>query len=258
MDAQALSLREVDEPADAAPPAWYAQRITLEEPESQHRPIVSLDRLRRPTATATAPRRPTSASCTTCWPTVRSGCSASTRCRGRRENLLPYLARLLDVPAAADLSAAARRLLDDIDVPRGIALPFSLQRRFLESSPRIQQAIGKLKMALELDARDVEPLCLELQRLIRSTRMPEALAGEIDSALVSQLAGVRAFVVRSSSNAEDLAGSPPPASTSRSTTSPRPTGSSPASRRSGPPWCPRAASGCASRPGSPSTTATWA
>ncbi|MEV6442365.1 PEP/pyruvate-binding domain-containing protein [Amycolatopsis sp. NPDC051716] len=91
-------------------------------------------------------------------------------------------------------------------MPRGIALPFSLQRRFLESSPRIQQAIGKLKMALELDAREIEPLCVELQGLIRSARLPGALAGEIDSALVSQLAGVRAFVVRSSSNAEDLAG----------------------------------------------------
>ncbi len=162
----------------------------------------------RPTATVTAPRRPTSASCTT------SSACGSQRLLGfyqvprpPRDNLLPYLARLLDVPDGTDLAAAARRLLDDrVRVPRGIALPFSLQQRFLESSPRIQQAIGKLKMALELDAREIEPLCVELQSLIRSARMPGTLAGEIDSALVSQLAGVRAFVVRSSSNAEDLAG----------------------------------------------------
>ncbi|MEV6442364.1 hypothetical protein [Amycolatopsis sp. NPDC051716] len=46
VDAQALSLREVDEPADAAPPAWYAQRVTLEQPEAEHSPIVNLARLR--------------------------------------------------------------------------------------------------------------------------------------------------------------------------------------------------------------------
>jgi hypothetical protein len=42
--------------------------------------------------------------------------------------------------------------------------------------------------------QEIEPLCIELQSLIRSARMPGALAGEIDSALVSQLAGVRTFV----------------------------------------------------------------
>jgi phosphoenolpyruvate synthase/pyruvate phosphate dikinase len=127
--------------------------------------------------------------------------------RPPRENLLPHLAKLLDVPEGSDLTAAARQLLADrVRVPRGIALPFSLQQRFLESSPRIQQAIGKLKMALELNAREVEPLCLELQRLIRVTKVPDHMLHDIDTALVSQLAGVRAFVVRSSSNAEDLAG----------------------------------------------------
>ncbi|MEV6647473.1 PEP/pyruvate-binding domain-containing protein [Amycolatopsis sp. NPDC051371] len=209
VDAQALTLREIDEPATAAPPSWYAQRVTLEEPESERSPIVNLARLRA------ADRYRYGTKAANLGELHHVLAHGSQRLLGfyqvprpPRENLLPYLARLLDVPASgSDLAAAARRLLDDhVRVPRGIALPFSLQRRFLESSPRIQQAIGKLKMALELDAREIEPLCVELQGLIRSARMPGALAGEIDSALVSQLAGVRTFVVRSSSNAEDLAG----------------------------------------------------
>ncbi|WP_410620162.1 PEP/pyruvate-binding domain-containing protein [Amycolatopsis sp. cmx-8-4] len=211
VDARSLTLREVDEPADAAPPSWYAQRVTLEEPESDHSPIVNLARLRA------ADRYRYGTKAANLGELHHVLACGSQRLLGfyqvprpPRENLLPHLAQLLGIPAGAsvaDLSDAARRLLDErIRVPRGIALPFSLQRRFLESSPRIQQAIGKLKMALELDAREIEPLCVELQSLIRSARMPGALAGEIDSALVSQLAGVRAFVVRSSSNAEDLAG----------------------------------------------------
>ena len=211
VDAQSLTLREVDEPAEAAPPAWYAQRVTLEEPESDHSPIANLARLRA------ADRYRYGTKAANLGELHHVLAHGSQRLLGfyqvprpPRENLLPHLAQLLDVPSGAsvaDLTEAARRLLDErVRVPRGIALPFSLQRRFLESSPRIQQAIGKLKMALELDAREIEPLCVELQSLIRSARMPGAMAGEIDSALVSQLSGVRAFVVRSSSNAEDLAG----------------------------------------------------
>ncbi|WIY07035.1 PEP/pyruvate-binding domain-containing protein [Amycolatopsis mongoliensis] len=211
VDDRSLSLREIPEPATATPPSWYAQRVTLEEPESAHSPIVNLTRLRA------SDRYRYGTKAANLGELHHVLAHGSQRLLGfyqvprpPRENLLPYLARLLDVPAGSDvtdLTAAARRLLDErVRVPRGIALPFSLQRRFLESSPRIQQAIGKLKMALELDAREIEPLCVELQSLIRSARMPGALAGEIDSALVSQLAGVRTFVVRSSSNAEDLAG----------------------------------------------------
>jgi hypothetical protein len=211
VDAQSLTLREVDEPAEAAPPSWYAQRVTLEEPESDHSPIANLARLRA------SDRYRYGTKAANLGELHHVLAHGSQRLLGfyqvprpPRENLLPHLAQLLGVSpgsSVTDLAEAARRLLDErVRVPRGIALPFSLQRRFLESSPRIQQAIGKLKMALELDAREIEPLCVELQGLIRAARMPGALAGEIDSALVSQLAGVRAFVVRSSSNAEDLAG----------------------------------------------------
>ncbi|MFD9735426.1 PEP/pyruvate-binding domain-containing protein [Umezawaea sp. NPDC059074] len=204
-----IGLTLVDEPVDLGQrPAWYAQRITLEEPEASYSPIAGLDELRH----HDRHRYGTKAANLGELHHVLAG--GSRRLLGffqvprpPRENLLPHLARLLDVPEDADLTLAARKLLADrVRVPRGIALPFSLQQRFLESSPRVQQAIGKLKMALELDAREVEPLCLELQRLIRTTKIPDHMLHDVDTALVTRLAGVRAFVVRSSSNAEDLAG----------------------------------------------------
>jgi len=189
-------------------PAWYAQRIVLEEPESHTSPITSLDRLRL------HDRHRYGTKAANLGELHHVLAHGSGRLLGfyqvrrpPRENLLPYLAKLLDVPVDADLNDAAIRLLrENIAVPRGIALPFSVQRRFLESSPRVQQAIGKLKMALELDVPDVDRLCLELQRLIRLTRIPDDLREAVDAALVSELGGVRTFVVRSSSNAEDLAG----------------------------------------------------
>ncbi|HKN52593.1 MAG TPA: PEP/pyruvate-binding domain-containing protein [Amycolatopsis sp.] len=207
--AASISVAELDEPAEAAPrPGWYAQRVTLEEPEAAWNPIVNLAALRA------SDRHRYGTKAANLGELHHVLAEGSQRLLGfyqvprpPRDNLLPYLARLLGAAEDADLAAAARRLFDErVRVPRGIALPFSLQRRFLESSPRIQQAIGKLKMALELDAREIEPLCVELQGLIRGAKLPDALAREIDSALVTELAGVRAFVVRSSSNAEDLAG----------------------------------------------------
>ena len=93
-----------------------------------------------------------------------------------------------------------------VQIPRGIAIPFAVQQQFLESSPRIQQTIGKLKMALELNAREIEPLCLSLQQQIREHRMPESMRTYIDGHISEHLSGVSSFVVRSSSNAEDLAG----------------------------------------------------
>lgn len=207
--ASEISLTEIDAPAEAAPrPGWYAQRITLEEPEADYSPIVNLAALRA------SDRYRYGTKAANLGELHHVLAEGSQRLLGfyqvprpPRENLLPYLAGLLGTSPDADLATAARKLLDErIRVPRGIALPFSLQRRFLESSPRIQQAIGKLKMALELDAREIEPLCVELQKLIHTAKLPDSLAREIDSALVTELAGVRAFVVRSSSNAEDLAG----------------------------------------------------
>jgi hypothetical protein len=204
-----VDLRLVDEPADLGKrPAWYAQRITLEEAEAQYSPIASLTGLRH------HDRHRYGTKAANLGELHHVLAHGSRRLLGffqvprpPRENLMPYLAGLLGADPDADLMAATRQLLDErVRIPRGVAVPFSFQQRFLESSPRIQQAIGKLKMALELDAREVEPLCVELQQLIRSTRIPADMVSDIDSALFTTLAGVRTFVVRSSSNAEDLAG----------------------------------------------------
>ncbi len=89
---------------------------------------------------------------------------------------------------------------------KSIAVPFSVQRKFLESSPTIQQTIGKLKMALELEAKEIPALCVQLQKLIRGHRISDELRDLIDGQLSCHLSGVSSFVVRSSSNAEDLEG----------------------------------------------------
>ncbi|MBU6376769.1 MAG: hypothetical protein KGQ59_12280, partial [Bdellovibrionales bacterium] len=115
------------------------------------------------------------------------------------------LAKFLGVDETADISKEVRNFLRrEFVVPRGIAIPFSIQQEFLESSPRIQQAIGKLKMAIELNAREIDSLSLSLQKMIVAARMPEKVRGYIDAQIANHLAGVSSFVVRSSSNAEDL------------------------------------------------------
>lgn len=127
--------------------------------------------------------------------------------RPPRENLLPYVKDFLK-SENDDLMSLRKEtwnyLRERIEIPNGIAIPFSLQQEFLTSSPQIQQQIGRLKMALELGAREVDSICLTLQRMIRSTRMPIEMRDHIDSSIVENLGGVSSFVVRSSSNAEDL------------------------------------------------------
>lgn len=205
-----VGLRLIDEPADLGQrPAWYAQRVTLEEPEDTYNPIVDLGKIRY----NDSHRYGTKAANLGELHHVLANESPRRLLgffsvpRPPRDNLMPYLAKLLGRDENDDLLAAAQQLLAErVRVPRGVALPFSMHQGFLESSPKIQQAIGKLKMALELNAREIEPLCVELQGLIRKTRVPDYLLSELDTALVENLAGVRTFVVRSSSNAEDLAG----------------------------------------------------
>ena len=125
--------------------------------------------------------------------------------RPPRENLLPYIANFLEVSKKSDLLKAGFDFLSTfIKIPNGIAVPFSIQRQFLEKSPQIQQAIGKLKMALELEAHERDSLCISLQKLILKTRIPDSIRNEIDRMIIKKLAGVTTFVVRSSSNAEDL------------------------------------------------------
>ncbi|MGW2866772.1 PEP/pyruvate-binding domain-containing protein [Kitasatospora sp. NPDC001225] len=143
--------------------------------------------------------------------------------RPPRDNLLRYLARQLGLPEDADtaeLDAAAQLLVKEYaHVPRGIVLPFSLQQRFLDSSAELRTAVDRLDSALrdgtslhegrrieERIEERIEALCLEAQRLIRDTPLPDPIRTEIDRAIDRHLYGARVQVVRSSSNAEDLAG----------------------------------------------------
>ncbi|WP_202868655.1 PEP/pyruvate-binding domain-containing protein [Kribbella antibiotica] len=131
-----------------------------------------------------------------------------TKPRPPRPHLLEYLARHLDADSIdeTELSQTALRMVKEyVTVPRGVALPFALQQQFLESSPAIQQTIGKLKMALALGG-EVDELCGELGALIRDTPLPSDLRTLIEDAVLRHLTGAGRVVVRSSSNAEDLIG----------------------------------------------------
>nr|WP_223242431.1 PEP/pyruvate-binding domain-containing protein [Streptomyces sp. CBMA123] len=149
--------------------------------------------------------------------------------RPPRENLLRYLARQLDLPEDADeteLGSAAQRLVKEhVQVPRGIVLPFSLQQRFLDSSPRLRDALARLDRTLRDGSADgaadgsadatadgtseadrIREHCLDVQRLVRTTPVPAPVRTEIERAVDRHLYGSPAQVVRSSSNAEDLPG----------------------------------------------------
>lgn len=211
-DAPGIGLKKVSPPATAfARPSWSVQRIKLEEPETHSTPILPLDNLR---LTDRYKYGTKAANLGELRHVLSHG---SQRLLGfykvrrpPRANLLPHVAELLELPdttGAHELLGAANEFLKhSFQVPRGLAIPFSVQQEFLESSPRIQQAIGKLKMALELGAREVDSLCLTLQGLIRATRLSDKLMERIDGNIADQLGGVSSFVVRSSSNAEDLQG----------------------------------------------------
>ncbi|RLL69866.1 PEP/pyruvate-binding domain-containing protein [Streptomyces sp. Z26] len=206
-----ITLERLDEDPGLRAPAWHQQRIRLEPPLLEDAPVLSLHRLR----TADRDRYGTKAANLGELHHVLDSRTADLtafygRPRPPRENLRPHLAARLGLatPSAAELRAAASSFVaGTVEAPEGVALPFSLQHRFLTSSPALQQGIGKLKMALELDALDVlDALCLQLQHLIRHAPMPDSVAGEITRALPDQLAAGERLVVRSSSNAEDLPG----------------------------------------------------
>ncbi len=125
-----------------------------------------------------------------------------------RKHLLDYLKARLNLPKnfkTEDLHLESFYFLKKtIKVPQGISLPFSFQRSFLEKFPQIQQTIGKLKMALQLNSSEIESTCLKLQQLIRSCEMSKEMKEKILKGLKKHLPGCQKFVVRSSSNAEDL------------------------------------------------------
>lgn len=189
-------------------PAWTLLQIKLEEPEVANTPIVDLSELRMSDRYKYGTK---AANLGEIQHVIKNG---SERLLGfyrvrrpPRENLLPYLARYIGARDGTDVAAETTKFLRaNVSVPRGIAIPFAIQQEFLESSPRLQQAIGKLKMALELGAREADALCLVLQNMIRNTRMPDKVRNAIDAKIAEHLSGVSTFVIRSSSNAEDLQG----------------------------------------------------
>ncbi|MEK6579765.1 MAG: PEP/pyruvate-binding domain-containing protein [Bdellovibrionota bacterium] len=192
-------------------PAWSVQRIKLEEPETINTPILSLDRLRMSDRYKYGTKAANLGELRHILDYGSERLIGFYRIRRPpRSNLLSYLAQVLKLPETADHVTIQRKawefLKNNVRIPTGIAIPFSVQQVFLESSPRIQQAIGKLKMALELNAREVDSLCLHLQSMIRSARLPDRIRDYIDLEIANTLGGVSSFVVRSSSNAEDLEG----------------------------------------------------
>lgn len=209
MDAKEISLQPTDPPAELMQkPTWSVQQVKLEEPDVVKTAIRNLDDLRMVDRFRYGTK---AANLGELRHILNYG---SDRLSGfyqikrpPRENLLNYLADFLKSETAEPKPLAKEIwgfLRESIQIPRGIAIPFSTQQEFLTSSPQIQQQIGKLKMALELGAREIDSLCLTLQRMIRNTRMPVSMRDEIDSKIVEHLGGVSSFVVRSSSNAEDL------------------------------------------------------
>ncbi|GGT85876.1 PEP/pyruvate-binding domain-containing protein [Streptomyces violascens] len=206
-----ISLERLDHEPVLRAPAWHQQRIRLEPPLLEDAPVLSLHRLRG----ADHDRYGTKAANLGELHHVLDSRTADLtafygRPRPPRDDLYGHLAaRLgLDAPSMPQLrSRAAEFVSATVGAPEGVALPFALQQHFLASSPAIQQGIGKLKMALELDAADaLDPICLQLQQLIRHTPVPESVIRQISQAFPAPPAAHGRLVVRSSSNAEDLPG----------------------------------------------------
>jgi hypothetical protein len=200
------NITPIEQPTHLVKPNWFLQKVTLEKPDTEESKIRSLQDLRMTDRYKYGTK---AANIGEMKHILKMG---SNRILGfyhvkrpPRENLLPHIANFLKTSVDDSLLHEANQFLSNLlKVPKGIVLPFSLQKKFLESSPQIQQAVGKLKMALELDADEVDSLCVSLQKLILKTRMPDSMRDSIDQMIVQELSGVSTFVIRSSSNAEDL------------------------------------------------------
>ncbi|MCZ4099669.1 phosphoenolpyruvate synthase [Streptomyces sp. H39-C1] len=202
-------VERAEQPSDLNEPTWHTQRIRLDAPQVADVPIVPLSELRSHDRRSYGTK---AANLGELHHVLRHGSARLTGYysvpRPPRPDLLGHLAGRLQTPEHADLAEAAGAFLARrVSAPEGIAVPFAVQQRFLDSSPAVQQSIGKLKMALELDAMDaVDTACVQLQHLVRTLPVPEDLVSALDTHLVKHLAGTSRFAVRSSSNAEDLPG----------------------------------------------------
>ena len=200
-------LKKIDRPAEAdKAPVWRTTKVKLEEPEISNVAILPLSQLRMGDRSKYGTK---AANLGELHRLMSHGSEKVTGFyrvrRPPRANLLPYLAQHLGVSETADLDKESLKFLRSfLHLSSGIAIPFAVQQRVFETSPKIQQAIGKLKMALELNARQVDALCVSLQQMILAMRIPSEVQDLIDSQVARHLSGVSSFVVRSSSNAEDL------------------------------------------------------
>ncbi|MBM7168670.1 phosphoenolpyruvate synthase [Streptomyces sp. G44] len=207
-----ITLERLDHEPALRAPAWHQQRIRLEPPLLEDTPVLALHRLRA----ADSDRYGTkAANLGELHHVLDSRTADLTAFHGRprppRENLYGHLAARLGLSGASATDTLRTKAADfvaaTVGAPDGVALPFALQQRFLTASPALQQGIGKLKMALELDATDVlDSLCLQLQHLIRHTPVPEPVTRRIIQAFPASAGPSGRLVVRSSSNAEDLPG----------------------------------------------------
>tara|TARA_R110002072_G_scaffold534_7_gene4141 strand:- start:44444 stop:46420 length:1977 start_codon:yes stop_codon:yes gene_type:complete len=207
-DAHQIKVTEIDAPSaeEMDTPNWIAQRVFLKAPEIEHIPVKSLNDIRMNDSVSYGTK---AANIGEVNHILTKGSQKLTGFyqieRFPRPNLLEHLAKQLGVDKSADLKTEANEFVkNNIKVPRGICIPFSLQQQFLAESPQIQQTIGKLKMALELNANEVDSLCIQLQQIIRKARFSDDLWEYIDGQIAEHLSGAQSFVVRSSSNAEDL------------------------------------------------------
>ncbi|WP_328324756.1 PEP/pyruvate-binding domain-containing protein [Kribbella sp. NBC_00382] len=205
-----LAVRAITRPdsVDAGPP-WAVTQVDIGKPDLAAAQILPLDELRSTDAHRFGTK---AANLGELIAVLRDGSpywlGFYEKPRPPRPHLLEYLARQLDTTGTdtAVLDQTAKRMVSEhVVVPRGIALPFALQQQFLESSPAIQQTIGKLKMALALGG-EIDGLCAELGALIRDTPLPAELRTLIEDSVLRHLTGAGRVVVRSSSNAEDLIG----------------------------------------------------
>ncbi|ANP51056.1 hypothetical protein J2Z21_004991 [Streptomyces griseochromogenes] len=206
-----VTLEPLPGPPALKKPAWHQQRIRIGTPLLHQAPVLPLDRLRRTDRDSYGTK---AANLGELHHVLDSRTADLTvfyaRRRPPRPHLLGHLSTRLGEGGASPerlRAAAAEHVARTVRAPEGVALPFHLHHLFLTSSPALQQGIGKLKMALELEAFDlVDPLCLTLQHLVRGTPMPDEVTRAVTAAVPDLLSDGRRMVVRSSSNAEDLPG----------------------------------------------------
>ncbi|MFF9603826.1 PEP/pyruvate-binding domain-containing protein [Streptomyces sp. NPDC014684] len=192
-------------------PAWHQQRIRLEAPLLEDAPVLALHRLRGADRDSYGTKAANLGELHHVLDSRTADLTAFyARPRPPRPDLLGHLAARLGEPGASRerlRAAAAAQVAQTVRAPEGVALPFRLHHLFLTSSPALQQGIGKLKMALELEAFDVvDSLALSLQQLTRATPVPDEVERAILASVAPLSAGGGRLVVRSSSNAEDLPG----------------------------------------------------